>query len=339
MRRLSNILVGLTVLLLGLSVSYAQGLQTKQDDAKKAGEGFPVHVLGGTTLSTSAVIDDDPANEIGAVYFGRATYALDRFTFFLSAAVFQSFTLQDEPTCGDLRVADPASCRGAGDDALPSEPDFQVSRNNQFELSDLGLGVATQTPIKLDDDLSVGIRHELAVFAPTSWTSRHRNMYLALRYRTRFMMPKLVKGLSLLALTRASYRFHQYAETIGAAPITQLDLGGRLAADYSVFASETFGSFGVGASFGTQYLRRYEMCADKAMPDVDIEGTCGYAIDPTRWRQQWDWEAHLNYSALGWLSTGLSIGHGEPVLRNGVRNVDFFDRNRTRISLTLMGAY
>ena len=341
--RLIQGLAGLTALLMGLTVSHAQDQPTDSPSTEQRAKAkaFPVKTTVGATFSTSAVFDEDPVNELGLTYFGKVGYKLTGWlSLSLNAAVNQSFVLLDEPTCGDLRLADPASCRGAADDAKPSEPEFQVTRNNRFELSDVGLGAHAKTPIPLTEELSIGVTHTLMVFAPTSWISRHRAMILAVRYQAAIGLPKLVKGLSLSLVPSTSYRFHQYAETIGAgAPITQLHLGTRLALGYTLPKFGRFGELSAGASVGTQYLRRYEMCAEKAGPDVTLEGTCGYAVDPTRWRQQWNWEAHLGYSVLGWLNTGLAMGHGEPVLRHGVKNIDFFDRNRTRLSFTLSGSF
>lgn len=323
-RAVHTLAVTLLALCAGAGVAFGQGLQTTQDDARKAvGEPFPVNVLGLVQFAAPAALDDDPANDLSAAYFMRVTYTINKtFQFWVAGGVSQRFFQAEELTCGYSRSLPnymASECNGLPDDAI--DPVHQSEEAvNQFELFDTVLAGVARTPVKLSEDLNLRIMHEVAAIFPTSRVSRARDLFVAGRYRTRFLIPNVLPRLTVLAIPRFSYRWHQYAESDGQAAsgaLTQLDVGARVGADYSLPLG-----MGVGGSVGTQYLKRY---ANREGQDL--------------WTQNWDWEAHLLYSPLSWLNFGLAVEHGEPVIRNGVRNVDFFDRNRTRYTFTALAAY
>ncbi len=310
-------------LCLSASGAYAQGLQTTQDDARKAvGEAFPVRVLGLAQFSAPAAVDDDPANDLQAAYLLRVTYTLNpTFSVWVAGGVSQRFFQANEVTCGDLRALPnymASECNGLPDDVWDPTHHTEEAAG-AFELLDTVLAGVARTPVKLSEDLTLRIMHELAAILPTSRISKAQDLYAAARYRTRFLLPNVLPNLTVLAIPRVSYRFHRYAEAAGQSgpAITQLDVGARVGADYSLPVS-----MGVGASAGTRYLRRY----------ANREGDA-------RWLQTWDYEAHLTYSPLAWLNFGLGLEHGEPVIRNGVRNIDLFDRDRTRYTFTALATY
>ncbi|MCA9545312.1 MAG: hypothetical protein KC613_13000 [Myxococcales bacterium] len=311
-------------LCVGATVAYGQGLQTKQDDARKGvGEPFPVNVLGLVQFSAPVALDDDPGNDLQAAYLLRATYTIDRtFQFWVAGGAQQRFFQADEVTCGYSRSLPnymASECNGLPDDAW--DPAHHTEEAvSQFELLDTVLAGVARTPVKLNEDLTLRIMHEAAAIFPTSRVSRARDLFVAGRYRTRFLIPNVLPNLTVLAIPRFSYRWHRYAESAGQAGsggITQLDVGARAGLDYNLPLN-----MGVGGSAGTQYLKRY---ANREGEDL--------------WQQLWDWEVHLTYGPLAWLNFGLAVEHGEPVIRNGVRNIDFVDRNRTAFTFTALASY
>lgn len=236
----------------------AQGLQNVQDAAGKAkkGEVFPVTTLVFGQFRQLAVVDEDPANGMTAVYAVRAQGRLtNSLSVFLTGGVIQRFVAEPE--------------------------------ESGFNLLDSRIGVAWRTPVDLGGGKRLGILNELSVFMPTSRNSQLQDMIAAPQARVQFMFSPL-KDTTVAISPRFRYRFHEFAERAGLQGDmnVQLDTGIRGGLDYTVYRNKSIGSFGVGASAGTTYFKNYD----------SREGYESQFSDQGAWGQVYDWEAHVTYS-------------------------------------------
>lgn len=189
-----------------------------------------------------------------------------------------------------------------------------------FRLLDSRLGLAWRTPVDLGGQ-KLGILNELSVFLPTSRNSQLQDMIVAPQARVQFML-RPVKGLTLALSPRFRYRFHTYAERAGLnGPMNvQIDTGVRAGADYAMVRFEKAGSIGIGASTGTTYVKKYD----------SRESYTSDASDQGVWLQVYDWEAHVTYS-VSKFNFAVSVEQGGNVLRNGVVNTFFTQRDETEL--------
>ena len=190
-----------------------------------------------------------------------------------------------------------------------------------FRLLDSRIGLAWRTPVDLGGGKKLGILNELSVFLPTSRTSQLQDIIAAPQARVQFMFQP-VKGLSLALSPRFRYRFHTFAERAGlnANMNVQIDTGVRAGIDYTAIRFEKAGSIGVGTSTGTTYIRKYD----------SRESFTSEQSDQGVWLQVYDWEAHVTYS-VSMFNFAVSVEQGGNVLRNGVVNTFFAQRDETEL--------
>lgn len=190
-----------------------------------------------------------------------------------------------------------------------------------FRLLDSRVGLAWRTPIDLGGGQKLGILNELSVFLPTSRNSQLQDMIVAPQARVQFML-RPAKGLSLALSPRFRYRAHTFAERAGLnGPMNvQIDTGVRAGIDYTAVRFAKAGSIGVGASTGTTYVRKYD----------SRESFTSEQSDQGVWLQVYDWEAHVTYS-ISKFNFAVSVEQGGNVLRNGVVNTFFTQRDETEL--------
>ncbi len=185
-----------------------------------------------------------------------------------------------------------------------------------FRLQDTQIGFSYATPVKLAEGHELGVTHIFKLYLPTSRASQKQDLYLAPLVRLALDY-EVVEGFSVALYPHFRYRVHQYAERAGpygAPNLTQLDTGLHAGADYTLSLGD-FGKAGAGFSLGSIWLQRYAARDDFESPQSD----------QAPWLQTYDWEAHLTYTPIRYVSVAFSIEHNQPVLRDGVVNVDFFD--------------
>ena len=190
-----------------------------------------------------------------------------------------------------------------------------------FRLLDSRIGLAWRTPVDLGGGKKLGILNELSVFLPTSRNSQLQDMIVAPQARVQFMLQP-IKGMTVALSPRFRYRAHSFAERAGLnAPMNiQIDTGIRGGIDYTAVRFEKAGSIGVGASTGTTYVRKYD----------SRESFTSEQSDQGVWLQVYDWEAHVTYS-VSMFNFAVSVEQGGNVLRNGVVNTFFTQRDETEL--------
>lgn len=198
-----------------------------------------------------------------------------------------------------------------------------VGSQDEFELANTSLGVIWKTPIEIKS-YTLGLQHELIVSLPTSRLSRVQDLRMAPMFRIRAVAP-IVGGLVATVLPHFRYRWHRFAERSGTQGglLTQFDTGIRGGLDYSIFGVN------VGLSTGVTGLQRY----------ASVDDHNSATSDQAPLRTVIDWEAHLNYSPLSFLTVGMSIEQGNTLLQQGIVDFDFFDREETQLAFTLVGVY
>lgn len=198
------------------------------------------------------------------------------------------------------------------------------------KFRDTSIGLSYASPIAFDENNTLSLVHRLAFFLPTSRASLAQDLYVAPQY-VLIASYELVHGLTLSFSPDARYRWHEYAERAGIDGVmnVQWELGLHGGLDWTFLETERFGSLGVGASAGSGWQRKY------ASRD-DHESTTS---DAAIWYQSYDWEAHVSYDPLQYLSLSLAVEHGGNVLRDGIVNTFFTHRDETELSFTLVGTY
>lgn len=198
------------------------------------------------------------------------------------------------------------------------------------KLRDTSIGLNYGHAIKFTENHELSLSHKLAFFLPTSRASLAQDLYVAPQYVFNASY-ELVHGLSISFSPDVRYRWHQYAERAGydGAMNVQWELGTHGGLDWTFLESERFGSVGVGASAGTGWQRMYDSRDDHTSP----------VAESGNWNQSYDWEAHVGYDPVKYLSLGVGLEHGGSVLRDGIVNTFFVHRDETELAFTVSGNY
>jgi len=198
------------------------------------------------------------------------------------------------------------------------------------KFRDTSIGLSYASPITFDANNTLNLLHRLAFFLPTSRASLAQDLYVAPQYVLAANY-ELVHGLTLSLSPDARYRWHEYAERAGIAGVmnVQWELGLHGGLDWTFLETERFGSLTIGGSSGFGWQRKY------ASRDAHESSSADAAL----WSQSYDWEAHVSYDPLRYLSLSIAVEHGGNVLRDGIVNTFFTHRDETELSFTLAGTY
>jgi hypothetical protein len=121
------------------------------------------------------------------------------------------------------------------------------------------------------------------------------------------------------------YRFHKFAEQIGpnGGLLTQLQFSTGFVADYNVADfGDDWGRIDAGAGVSWAWQNTFD---DPVGNDY--------------WRQDYGWDLSLFYTPRSWLSAGVSLEQGAPVLREGRVNPVLFHRDEMELAFTVQATY
>ena len=203
-------------------------------------------------------------------------------------------------------------------------------RGARFNDVRLGADYLHSVPLQGWEGRAVSFQHRLFADLPTSREAQREDMRASLTVLERVRinpLPFLFTGVDLIG----GYRFHKYAERAGleGGPLPRANFDGRVVVEAFPFQSATFGSILLGASGGIGYTRNYE----GRDPDPTVSG------ESAEWSQRYNWQGYLYYLPKPYLWAGVSIGHGPQVLRDGVRQTDFVNRDVTQMAFSMIGIY
>ncbi len=257
-------------------------------------------LIGYTEYSQLVVTDNDPANDAQATAWVQGSYRLltkHNVLAWSRVGFTQLFTAE-------------AGERGA-----------------RFNDALLGADYLHSVPFEGWEGRALNFQHRLFAALPTSRDSQNVEMRTALTLLERFRlnpMPYIFTGVDLIG----GYRFHKYAEEPGpgGAPLPRANFDGVLVAEVYPFSDKPYGSLLVGASAGVGATRTYE----DRNPDPTLSG------DSVAWNQRYNWSTYLYYLPTSYLWMGVSLGHGVPLLRDGVRRVSALDRDLTQMAFSMI---
>lgn len=201
-----------------------------------------------------------------------------------------------------------------------------------FKLRDSAIGLSYGHELPFDDagNDKLSFSHKLAFFLPTSRASLAQDLYVAPQY-VLALSYELVHGLTVVFSPDARYRWHQYAERAGYDGVmnVQWELNAHGGLDWTFLESARFGNLGIGGSAGSGWQRKYPSRDDHTSTRADT------AV----WSQSYDWEAHVGYDPVPFLSLGVGLEHGGSVLRDGIVNTFLTHRDETELAFTVSGTY
>ena len=245
-----------------------------------------------------AVVDEDPENERLMLYrLGGSARVFDGGRAFVRLGMSERFVAQPE--------------------------------ESGFRLQDSQIGLNYVHAVELGAK-QLDFAHDLALFLPTSRPSLTQHLYVAPQYLLTASM-EVLPDLIIAVVPNFRYRFHRYAERsgFGAGMNTQWELGLHGGVDWIFLKTSAVGDFGVGASAGSTWNRKFDSRDDYDASTSDQ----GYV------QQIYDWEGHATWQFLPQLGLTVAVEHGGPVLRDGIVNTFFVQRDETELSFTLAGAY
>jgi hypothetical protein len=198
-----------------------------------------------------------------------------------------------------------------------------------FRLQDAQVGMTYAHRVALGTK-QLDLVHDLAVFLPTSRPSLTQHLYAAPQYLLTASV-EVLPDLVLSAAPNFRYRFHRYAERsgFGAGMNTQWEAGAHGGLDYTFWKTGLVGDLSLGASGGSTWYRKFDSRDDHDSATSDQ----GFV------QQLYDWEAHVAWQFLPRLGLTVSLEQGGPVLRDGIVNTFFVQRDETELAFTLAGAY
>ena len=193
-----------------------------------------------------------------------------------------------------------------------------------FRLTDTTLSLSYGQTLPVGPK-SIDVSHELAFALPTSRASSRQDLYVAVGYTLSLSMD-LVSGLTASVSPNARYRAHAFAERAGMAGVmnTQWEFGSHLGLDYTLLdLGDELGNLTLGASGGWTWFRQYDA----------VDQHASVYADSGAWNQGYDYEAHVAYVFLERYSLTTSIEQGSNVLRDGIVNVSWFNRDEVELAL------
>jgi hypothetical protein len=252
------------------------------------------------------VVDEDPANDRAMLYNLRADVrAFEKATAYVRVGMQQKFI------------------------AEPSE--------SGFLLQDTVTGLTYKHKLDLakwDVPRELTFAHQGLVYWPTSRASQNQALVMA---------PELKSDVSVQAIPhltvggegRMQYRWHRYAERAGygGGMNTQYVFGTRGYVEFDGFPiPEKFGSVSVSADVSSNWQRRYS-------PRESLEAG---SVQPTSWNwyQSYGWDASVGYTPKQLpVTLSMSVEHGGGVLKNGIVNTFFANRDETELVFSLSGKF
>jgi hypothetical protein len=198
-----------------------------------------------------------------------------------------------------------------------------------YRLQDTLASASYRTPVDLGFR-ELKLRHALGVYIPTSRASQQQDLYVAPQYSLSASL-EVVKDLTFTLQPSLQYRWHEYAERAGyrGGMNTQVRYAVRGGLDYQVLDSSTFGNLAVGASAGSTWDQKY----------ASRDAFTSDESDQVYVSENYDWEFHIEYAPVDYLSAGIALEHGGRVLRDGIVNTFLVHRDETELAFTLSGSY
>ncbi len=283
-----------------------EGEATAEAEAETAKRPWKV---GAAASFRSLVLDEDPRNDMALVYSASVSAKVfDKATAYIGAGLYEGFTA--------------------------------VEDESGFLLQDTRVGLKYAIPVDLGDDRTLNLTHDLRLYLPTSRASQKQDLYVAPMLRLG-LSSEVIPGLTVALLPHFRYRFHGTAMRYGGTANTQFDTGVHAGLDYSLDLGD-IGTFDAGFSAGSVWLRRYDS-PSQAEQDEALRETQpmveAFVDDTEQTFQAYDYEVHIGYSPVKYVSIGFGIEQGGSVLRNGVVNTFLVHRDETEFVATVSGTY
>jgi hypothetical protein len=280
--------------------------------------GRPYYIRGTMQLRMLAISDEDPAAGRSMLYALEGGYKITpQATAFLRVGLSQQFVVASE---SDELIA--PEHRG-----LISQEERESIITSPFRIRDTTIGGQYRHKLELPDlgDRTVSFAHFLNVYLPSSIASQDRGLYFAPEVATRARINAFEK-LTLGADLGGQYRFHKFAEYYGPGGglLTQFQIGLGLVADYNIADLGEWGTVDAGGGLSWSWQNTFD---NREGDDL--------------WRQQYGWDVYAFYTPRSWLSVGVSLEQGAPVVRSdlGTRSVNLFHRDETELAFTVVGTY
>jgi hypothetical protein len=275
------------------------------------------YLRGTARFRTLAINDEDPANGRSMLYGVELGYRVtSQLTVFARTGLTQRFVV---PSTDTSRLTEQqARFIGTRSNDLITSP---------FLIRDSVAGAAYRHTLKLglkNGDVPINFAHYLNLYIPTSIASQDRGLYFAPEALTRARWQAL-DDLTLGADLGLQYRFHKYAEQYGpnGGLLTQYQVATALLVDYALADfGEAWGRMDAGGGVSWAWQNTYD----------SIDGH-------DAWRQDYGWDVYLFYTPRAWLSMGVSLEQGAPVLRDGRVNTVLFHRDETELVFTVQATY
>lgn len=265
--------------------------------------------VGAIAYFRSLLLDEDPRNGMALIYEANvAARVFDEGTAYIAAGLYEGFTT--------------------------------VEGESGFLLQDTAVGLRYATPVDLGSGRELGVVHDARLYLPTSRASQNQDLYVAPMMRL-VLSTEVVPGLTLGVIPHFRYRFHGTAMRYGGQANTQFDTGLRGGLDYSLDLGGA-GTIDAGFSVGSVWLHRYDSpsqaeqddAVHELQPMVDV-----YVDDTEQTFQAYDYEVHVGYTPVKYLTIGLGLEQGGSVLRDGVVNTYLFHRDETELVASVSGRY
>jgi len=301
-----------TAIMVGLALCFASPVFASEstESLREAaglehGEEQALHLTGALRYAGLAVYDEDPSNDQYLYWSLKGSWTLPHdLELFAQSGLVQRFVAQPE--------------------------------ESGFRLTDLGLGATWRHRFEfmkssMLEDMPLSMRHSLTFFFPISRRSQNATLLVAPRWNMSLRW-KLMEGLRIGPDVMAQYNFHRYAEQSGlhGGMNTQFLFETGLSAQYTLpLPAWFYGSMAVSGRLTTGYGKGY----------ASSETFTADSSDREFWSQTWGWEAAMSYTPISSLSIVLGLEQGSDYLRNGIQAIEFFHRDETEVSLTLVGSY
>jgi len=203
---------------------------------------------------------------------------------------------------------------------------YRYSGQSPVDFEDPLIALGYRHSFALGNERDLTLVHRFGLKLPASRPSRYNLTYTALDWLSAARYP--LGDFTVGANVGMQLEFRQYSsqagdlisaefdEPGGANTVVRLEAGGVL--QYTVFDLPSAGSLLADASVGYRHRFRYDGSYE---PD-------------------WYWSLGAIYTPITYLSVGLSIEQGySDLLRGGVPELVFFDRNETTWHIALYGRY
>jgi hypothetical protein len=170
------------------------------------------------------------------------------------------------------------------------------------------------------------LQHRINGTIPAQRETRANDLYtrISVLERVRLIpIPSVYVGPDLTA----GYNFFEYAEQPNGPVNEQADFSGLLVAEWYPWQHDKFGSILLGVDAGVGYA-------------INYKGRPGEAAQAeNRWSQNYAWDVYAYYMPIPQIWLGAALSHGMGLLRDGVANVDFVNRDATLLSFSAIALY